>query len=62
MKIIIEIDEQVLCGLDFKKEKKEIKWRKMTRVEQLRVLKALSNFHELFSKFIKPEENENKCT
>ncbi len=60
MKIIIEIDEQGLCSLDFKKEKKQTKWEKMTRVEQLCVLKSLSNFHELFSKFIKPEENENK--
>ena len=60
MKTIIEIDESGLCSLDFKKGKKRINWEEMTRVEQLRLLKALSNFHELFSKFIKPDENENK--
>ena len=60
MKTIIEIDESGLCSLDFKKGKKQINWAELTRVEQLRVLKTLSNFHELFSKFIKPDENENK--
>jgi hypothetical protein len=60
MKTIIDIDEKGLCSLDLKKEKKQINWADLTRVEQLRLLKALSNFHELFSKFIKPEENENK--
>ena len=60
MKTIIEIDESGLCSLYFKKGKKRINWEEMTRVEQLSLLKALSNFHELFSKFIKPDENENK--
>jgi hypothetical protein len=55
MKIIIEIDEKGLCSLNLKKEKKQINWADLTRVEQLRLLKALSNFHELYSKFIKPE-------
>lgn len=58
MKTIIEIDESGLCSLDFKKGKKRINWEELTRIEQLRVLKALSNFHELFSKFIKSEDAE----
>ena len=32
----------------------------MRRSEQIKILSALSKFHELFSKFIKPEENEKK--
>ena len=60
MKVIIEINESGLTSFGLKKEKKQINWDKLTRVEQVRILKALSNFHELFSKFIKPEENEKK--
>jgi len=58
MKAIIKINESGLASLDLKKGKKQINWEELTRVEQIRLLKALSNFHELFSKFIKPEENE----
>ena len=58
MKAIIEINENGLCSLDFKKEKKQINWDELTRVEQIRIVNSLSKFHELFSKFIKPEENE----
>ena len=60
MKAIIEINESGLCSLDFKKEKKQINWDELTRVEQIRIVNSLSKFHELFSKFIKPEENETK--
>lgn len=60
MKAIIEIDESGLCSLDLKKEKKQISWIELTKVEQIRLLKALLKFHDLFSKFIKPEENETK--
>lgn len=60
MKAIIEIDETGLCSLDLKKGKKQISWAELTRVEQIRLLKSLSKFHELFSKFIKPEGNETK--
>jgi len=60
MKAIIKINESGLASLDFKKEKKRINWEELTRVEQIRMVNSLSNFHELFSKFIKPEENETK--
>ena len=60
MKAIIEINESGLCSLDFKKGKKQIKWEELTRVEQIRIVNSLSKFHDLFSKFIKPEENETK--
>ena len=60
MKAIIEINESGLCSLDLKKGKKQIKWEELTRVEQIRIVNSLSKFHELFSKFIKPEENETK--
>ena len=55
MKAIIEINESGLCSLDLKKEKKQINWEELTRVEQIRTVNSLSKFHELFSKFIKPE-------
>ena len=55
MKAIIEINENGLCSLDFKKGKKQINWDELTRVEQIRIVNSLSKFHELFSKFIKPE-------
>lgn len=58
MKVIIEINESGLASLDLKKGKKQINWEELTRVEQIRMVNSLSNFHELFSKFIKPEENE----
>lgn len=60
MKAIIEINETGLASLDLKKEKKQINWEELTRVEQIRIVNSLSKFHELFSKFIKPEENETK--
>ena len=62
MKAIIETYETDLVSLDFKKGKKMISWADMKRSEQIKILSALSHVHELFSKFIKPEENENKCT
>ena len=62
MKTIIEVNETDLVSLDFKKGNKMISWDDMKRSEQIKILSALSHFHELFSKFIKPEENENKCT
>ena len=55
MKAIIEINESGLCSLDLKKGKKQINWEELTRVEQIRIVNSLSNFHDLFSKFIKPE-------
>jgi len=60
MKVIIEINESGLASLDLKKGKKQINWEELTRVEQIRMVNSLSNFHELFSKCIKPEENETK--
>ncbi len=60
MKVIIEINESGFSGLDLKKGKKRINWDELTRVEQIRMVNSLSNFHELFSKCIKPEENETK--
>ena len=58
MKTIIETDETNLACLDFKKGKKMINWNELTRTEQVKILNAMSHFHELFSKFIKTEENE----
>ena len=55
MKTIIETYETDLVSLDFKKGKKMISWDDMKRSEQIKILSALSHFHELFSKFIKPE-------
>lgn len=55
MKIIIEISENGLASLDLKNGKKQIDWDSLTRVEQLRVVKSLSNFNDLFSKHIKDE-------
>ena len=60
MKAIIEINESGLCSLDLKKGKKQINWDELTRVEQIRIVNSLSKFHDLFSKFIKHEENETK--
>ena len=59
MKAIIETYETDLVSLDFKKGKKMISWDDMKRSEQIKILSALSHFHELFSKFIKPEESKN---
>ena len=56
MKTIIEVNETDLVSLDFKKGNKMISWDDMKRSEQIKILSALSHFHDLFSKFIKPEE------
>ena len=55
MKTIIETDETNLCCLDFKKGKKMINWNELTRTEQVKILNALSQFHELFSKLLETE-------
>ena len=55
MKITIEINENGLSSLDLKNGKKYINWDSLTRIEQLRVVKSLSNFNDLFSKHIKNE-------
>lgn len=41
-------------------DKKVIRWESLPREEQIALLNALADFHNLFFKFLKPESDDNK--
>ena len=58
MKVILDFGnpKDNLVGFQIKEGKKVISFENLTRKEQIKILNSLSNFHGLFLKCLKAEE------
>jgi len=53
MKTIIETNETSLAAISFEEEGEAVQWEDMSRDKQIKIINTLSQFHNLFYKFIK---------